>query len=160
MVHLRKNLTFWVSLGVSLVWVAVSTMAGEVGVALFVLGCQWLGGFAAAYGGRRSEAGRQNMEEILGLRRYLKSANKDELQRILNSNPEYYYRLAPYAMALGIDQVFARQMGSTRLAECTYLTTGMDGHLTAKEWNQLLREVVATLDERYRYMALQKWLGR
>ncbi len=160
MVHLRKNLTFWVSLGISFVWVAVSAMAGEVGVALFVLGCQWLGGFAAAYGGRRSEAGRQNMEEILGLRRYLKSANKDDLQRILNSNPEYYYRLAPYAMALGIDQVFARQMGNTRLAECTYLTTGMDGHLTAKEWNQLLREVVATLDERYRYMALQKWLGR
>lgn len=100
------------------------------------------------------------MSEILGLRRYLKTVPKEELQRILRSNPEYYYRMAPYALALGVDKAFARQMGNLRLSECTYLTTGMDGHLTAREWNGLLREVVKALDAQQQYMALKQWLGR
>lgn len=158
--HLRKGIRFWVALGVSVFWILIGILSGEAGVALFVVGCQWLGGFAMGYGGRRTEAGRQQMADILGLRRYMRSVPKEELQRILRSNPEYYYRLAPYAMAMGMDSAFARQMGGIKLPECTYLTTGMDGHLTAAQWNQLLREVVQRLDARREQQMLRKWLGR
>ena len=100
------------------------------------------------------------MSEILGLRRYLKTVSKQELQQTLHSNPEYYYRMAPYALALGVDKAFARQMGNLRLSECTYLTAGTEGPLTAREWNGLLQKVVKGLDERQQYLALKKWLGR
>lgn len=158
--HLRKKMPLLISLAASCLWLLVSALSGEWGVAAFVLGCQWLAGFACAYGGRRSETGRLGMSEILGLRRYLKTVPKEELQRILRSNPEYYYRMAPYALALGVDKAFARQMGSLKLSECTYLTTGMDGHLTAREWNRLLQEVVKALDAQQQYMALKQWLRR
>ncbi len=150
-VHLRQKTKLFAALGVSLLWLAVGILAGEWGVAVFVLTSQWLAGFAVSYGGRRSELGRQALAEILGLRRYLKSVSKNELQRILRDNPDYFYNLAPYALALGVDKSFARQMGSLQLPECTYLTTGMDGHLTAREWNQLLRDTAGTLDERQKF---------
>ncbi len=158
--HLRRKMPLVLSVAASVLWLLVSALSGEWGVAAFVLGCQWLAGFACAYGGRRSEGGRLGMSEILGLRRYLKTVSKEELQQILRSNPEYYYRMAPYALALGVDKAFARQMGNIRLPECTYLTTGMDGHMTAREWNQLLLDVVKILDERQQSMALKKWFGK
>lgn len=158
--HLRKGVQFWIALGASVLWIFVGILSGEAGVALFVVGCQWLGGLAVGYGGRRTEAGRQEMADILGLRRYMRSVPKEELQRILRSNQEYYYRLAPYAMALGVDLAFARQMGGIKLPECTYLTTGMDGHLTAAQWNRLLREVVQKLDAGREQHMLKKLLKR
>ena len=159
-VHLRQKQRLYAALACSVVWLTLGIWADEWGVAVFALICQWLAGLAAAYGGRRSELGRQSMAEILGLRRHLRSVSKDELRRILSTNPDYYYNLAPYAMALGVDRAFARQMGNLQLPECTYLTTGMDGHLTAREWNQLLRDTVAALDERQKNRLLEKILGR
>ena len=63
-------------------------------------------------------------------------------------------------MALGVDLAFARQMGGIKLPECTYLTTGMDGHLTAAQWNRLLREVVQKLDAGREQHMLKKLLKR
>ncbi len=158
--HLRKNLPFWISLAASALWLLVGVFTGEGGVALFVVGCQWLGGLAMGYGGRRSETGRQNQADIVGLRRHLKTVSKEELQRILQNNPEYFYAMAPYAMAMGIDRAFARQMGQISLTECTYLTVSGQTPTTAREWNQCLRDVVQALDERQQRMALQKWFHR
>jgi hypothetical protein len=158
--HLRKKMLHLISLAASALWLLIGALCGEFGVAVFVIGSQWLGGLAVAYGGRRSEMGRQTMADILGLRRYFRSVSKEELQRILQANPDYYYHLAPYATALGMDRAFARQMGNVKLSECNYLTTGMDGHLTAREWNRLLREVVQLLDDRKEKMALQKLFGK
>ena len=63
-------------------------------------------------------------------------------------------------MALSVDKAFARQFGGTQLPGCTWLTTGMDGHMTAMEWNQLLREAVAALDERQQKLPYEKLLGK
>jgi hypothetical protein len=159
-VHLRRKASLWMALGASVLWVLLSAWAGEWTVAVFLLSTQWLTGLAAAYGGRRTEAGRQNMAELLGLRRYMRSVPKDELKRILRSNPEYYHNLAPFAMAMGVDKAFAQQFGQTQLPACSYLTSGMDGHMTADEWNQLLRDAVATLDEKGLRLPYEKLLGR
>ena len=86
--------------------------------------------------------------------------NTGQLQRILQQNPDYYYALAPYAMALGVDRVFAKQFGKQQLPQCTYMTTGMDGHATAREWNQLLREAVAAMDERQQRLVWEKYFGK
>ena len=99
------------------------------------------------------------MSQALGLRRYLKTVSRADLQRILRSNPDYYYNLAPYALALGVDQRFAKNMGGMRLGSCPYLTTLMDGHMTALEWSRLLRAAVNTLDERQSRIFLEHLLG-
>lgn len=159
MLHLRNRLPLLIAAGGSVLWLLLGIWAGEWGVALLMLICQWLGGLAVAYGGRRSVTGRQTMADILGLRRYLRSIPAKELQNILQNNPDYFYQLAPYALALGVDKPFIRLMSNRKLPPCSYLTTGMDGHMTAREWGALLRTAAMTLDERRKTLNVRSFMG-
>ena len=158
--HLRKKWDLWLGLGASFVWMLLGILSREWNVALFSVLGQWMAGLAAVYGGRRSDAGRQCMAHIFGLRRFLSKISPADIQRILQANPEYYYTMAPYAMALGVDGRFARQFGKLQLPESTYLTGDTDGSHTPKEWNLLLRKAVAAMEERQKPAILEKIFGK
>ncbi len=143
-----------------LAWLGMSIPVEEWGIALLLMPLEFLVGLAVFYGGRRSETGLTNAGEILGLRDYLKNMGPADLERNLSVNPQYYYDVAPYALALGIDRHFARKLGKTRLPECPYLTSGMDGHLTAQEWNQLLRDTVSAMDALQARLPFDRFLRR
>ena len=147
-IHLRVKTPLWRGLLWVGIWLLLSFLAGEWNVAVFGIPFQVLAGLAAAYGGHRSEMGRQTMAELLGLRRYLRTTPKKQLRRHQRNNPDYFYQNALWALALGVDRPFAERFQKTRLPQCSYLATGMDGYLTAAEWNQLLRETVAALEPR------------
>lgn len=115
-------------------------------------------GLLAAHTGRRTENGNQIRDEILGLRRYLCKATKPELMRILRSNPDYYYELAPYALALGVDKTFAKRFGSLRLSGCTWLITDMGPAGTALEWHLQLREAVEAMTNLQKRPPWEKFL--
>lgn len=159
-IHSHDKLELWVSILAAALWLLLSIGAGEWNVAICVLPAQFLAGLAAGYGGRRSGIGMQAMAEILGLRRYLKNLSGEELKRLLRLNPNYYYDMAPYALALGVDRAFAKQMDKRKLPVCTWLTTGMDGHLTAREWNKLLRDTVTALDAVQKRLPWERLLGK
>ena len=118
------------------------------------------GGFAAIHGGRRTESGMQARSEILGLRKYLRTVSPAELARILEHNPDYYFTMAPDAIALGVDGAFARQFGNRQMPECPYLQVSGNQNLTARQWNELLRQVVRILDERQRKQLWEKFFRR
>ena len=145
-IHTRQRILLVIGIAVGALWILLSALAGEAAIGLISVGFQLLVGLAAAYGGRRSESGIQAMSDILDLRRYLKKVSDEQLRRILKDNPNYFYDLIPYAMALGVDRRFGRKVSKMRLPECDYLTTGMDGHMTVREWTQLLRQTVRSLD--------------
>ena len=158
--HLRSKEKLWLSLACIGGWLVFGVLGSELMVAASVAFGEFLAGIAAAYGGKRTELGKQSMQQILGLRRYLKTVERADLHRILRSNPDYYYSLAPYALALGVDQKFAKRFGAVRLSGCPYLTSLMDGHMTALEWSKLLRDAVNTLDARQKRMFMERLLGR
>lgn len=106
-----------------------------------------LSGFMAAYGGKRTESGMQICMEILGLRRFLCSVSAAELQRILRSNPEYYYELAPFALALGVDKRFARQFGAAHLPSCKWLLLPFPSPRTPGEWYPILRQTAKLMNQ-------------
>lgn len=157
--HLRFKHKITFAAVCSVIWMALGILSGEWNVALVVILAQWLAGIAAAYGGKRTDIGKQTMSQTLGMRRYLKTVSRADLQRILRVNPDYYFNLAPYALALGVDQRFAKNLGAIRLGSCPYLTTLMDGHMTALEWSKLLRTAANTLDERQKRFFLEQLLG-
>ncbi|MBQ2785151.1 MAG: DUF2207 domain-containing protein [Oscillospiraceae bacterium] len=159
-VHLRRKQSLFFALTASFLWLLLGVWSAEWGNALLMLLFLWFMGFAQAYGGRRSDTGKQAMSEILGLRRHLSTVSKEELQQILRSNPEYYYALAPHALELGVDKAFARQMAGRKLPQCSYLVTTEDGHITAKEWNQLLRTAASAMDASNQRSMLEKLLGK
>lgn len=142
------------------IWLLLGLLSGQLTLALCGVVSQIAAGIAAAYGGRRSELGKQTSQNILGLRRYLKKVTPDELHRITQANPDYFYQMAPYALALGVDRSFAKHYGRSPLPECSYLITGHRSQMSALEWNQLLRDTVEALDERQRQLVWERLLGK
>lgn len=119
------------------------------GAAVYGLaGLAWsiLAGLMAAFGGRRNENGQRTCSDLAGLRRYMRKVSKAELTRILRSNPNYYFELAPFAIALGVDRKFAKQFGSLRIPACGWLAAGMHTPQTPEEWYPLLREAVRKMN--------------
>lgn len=158
--HLHDRMALLMALLLCGIWLALGALAGEVGIAACVAAAQLLAGLAYAYGGRRTVLGRQTASQILGLRHYLRKVSQKELQRICLSDPDYFFSLAPYALALGVDRSFAKRFGGKRLSACPYLTTGMDGHMTATEWSEVMRRAVDSLDQRQKRLPLEHLMGR
>ena len=158
--HLRDKRSGYAALICCAVWLLLGVTSGLFPLALFAAVSQIVAGIAVAYGGRRSELGRQTMQDILGLRRHLKNASREELHRIAAMNPDYFYEMAPYALALGVDKAFAKHYGAAALPECTYLITRHSSQMTATEWIQLLRDTAEALDERQRQLPLERFLGK
>ncbi|MFR0733256.1 MAG: DUF2207 family protein [Oscillospiraceae bacterium] len=113
---------------------ATGLLAGCLGLALVCCLVQCLLGLLVLFGGRRSEEGRQTLAALLGLRRYLCTVDRKQLHRILRQNPGYYYDMAPYALALGIDRQFARRFDRMRLPACPWLVTDFPLGNSARGW--------------------------
>jgi len=157
---LRNKPALYLGLGLSAFWLIVGILSGVLNVAACMVGAQLLGGLAAYYGGRRTLLGRQILSETLGLRRYLKKLTPKEVQRICRSDPNYFFAMAPYALALGVLKPFAKRFGKRKLSACPYLTTGMDGHLTAPEWCQIMERAANSLDARQIRLPLERLTGK
>ena len=155
-IHLRDKKPGLIGLALSAVWLLAGLLTGLWDLALLAVLGQILTGLGAYYGGRRTENARLQASELLGLRRYLKTASRQELQRILRSNPDYYYELAPYALALGVDKAFAKRFGRIRQPGCHYLVAAVEAH-TALKWYPLLRDAADTLDARQKKLKYERF---
>ena len=119
--------------------------AGSFGYSLAAVVLSGAAAWLTLYGGRRSEAGQRTLQTALGLRRYCKTVERNQLRRIVLRNPGYYYDLAPYALALGVDREFALQFESMRQPQCVWLVSDLPRNTTAAGWYPLLREAMQTL---------------
>lgn len=153
-IHLRNKGVLYVALGLSAVWLIVGIIAGVFLIALIPLLGQFLCGIMAAYGGRRSELGRINATEILGLRHHLRKVDSEELYRLRKRDPEYFYNMIPHALALGVEKKFAINYGKKKLQPCPYLVTARQSRQNALYWAQTMKEVAKVLDSRKNKM---KW---
>lgn len=145
--HLRSKLELILSLSLCGLLLGLSAFAQCLPYCLTSVIANLFIGLLSAYSARRTETGNRIRDEILGLRRYMKKVTKPELLRILRSNPDYYYELAPYALALGVDKQFAKRFGAVRQPNCTWLVNGMGSAPTATEFYPLLREAADAMND-------------
>lgn len=157
---LRSKAPMALALGCGGVWIALGYVAGTVGLVVPMVIFQLACGIAIAYGGRRSELGKRSLAQIRGLRRYMVRANTFELQQRLQANLNYYYELAPYALALGVDKRFARRFGKTELAECGFLSSNGPRPVTASQWAAQLRQITDILNARQKRLPYERLTGR
>lgn len=155
--HVRGKIPVYIALICMLVWILMGVIAGQVMIAVWAVLAQMAAGLFAAYGGRRSDLGRYQGGQILGLRHYLCHIPKEELERNIENNPDYFFDMLPYAIALGVDTRFARQFGSRKIGQCTYLTARQDRQRSAAEWALLLRKTADRMDKKQRRLELEKW---
>lgn len=148
----------WVALCLCGLWLGLSAFAGLFSTGMAMVIYQLLAGLFVALGGRRTPAGRQVMGEALGLRRYLKTVSKGQLQQICQSNPDYFHQMIPYAMALGVGKRFAKQFGSLPIGQCPYIATGADSTMRASQWHGLMRRTVSAMNTRGQASFLERLL--
>lgn len=154
--HGKKRLLL--ALLLCLCWVGLSLLAEMLNMGLWIIFGQLLVGLMTAFGRRRTEAGKQAMAETLGLRRYLSSIPRVQLQYISKLNPDYFHTMAPYALALGVDRAFAKRFRKDIVPHCPYLITGTDERLTAAQWRKRLRRIVRSMDARRRQIPMERMI--
>ena len=157
--HLRGKTRVYIGLVCMLIWILLGFLCGQLWIPLGAAFGQLLMGYLAAYGGRRSELGRHDAGRILGLRSYLKRINSLDINRMMKTDPDYFFNMAPFALSLGIIHPFARGFGARKLDQCPYLVTKVHGKRTAQEWANLLADTADLMDARYRRMEIEKWTG-
>ena len=144
--HLRQREALPGCLVYSLLWIAVSIVAGRPIAGLASTLVQLLAGVFTAWSGRRTKSGRLTAVKVLGLRHYLSGIKRDEVKDALNNNPDYFFEMVPYAMAFGVENAFARRFGRRILPQCGYLEADRASKRTAREWAVLMRQTAAKLD--------------
>ena len=158
-IHMRYKMPLWLSLVQCLLWTLIGVWGGVWYIPLLSVLAQLLFGLMAAYGGRRSDVGRLNAGYVLGLRRYLKNLSEEEVLRLQHNDPDFFYNMAPYAMALGVDKQFAKSFGRKKLEQCPYFVCGIHSKMNAADWNRFLHEAMEILDFRQRRMLLDNLLS-
>lgn len=155
--HVRGKIPVYVGSVCGLIWIVLGIIAGQWIMGVATVAAQYLIGLLAAYGGRRSELGMYNASQILGLRSYLRKLDEKALLRLTDNNPDYFFDMLPYAIALGVDTKFAKAFGKMEIPECHYLLVARNDKRTAADWALLVRKIADQMDKRQRRLELEKW---
>lgn len=156
---LRKTHKTLLGLIFTIVWLIFALIAGQFNLGLTLVLVQWIAGFMAFYGGRRTEQGKTKLSQIMGLRLYLLTVSRDELYRISETDPEYFHKLAPYALALGVGKQFANRFGKALYPDCPYMLLRSEKIGSAAKWNELMEHALRDMNRRSRLLILERGIG-
>lgn len=151
-VFLHHRIRLWTALAMGVLWLALGIAIGQFPLALLAVSIQFIAGFLAAFGGRRSDDGKIAMGQTLSLRSHLTHLSSRKIQQFSQENPNYFFDKIPEAMALGCDAAFARRFGKGRLPACPYIVASDTRGLTATQWSQLMRQILDGMTARQRQM--------
>ena len=157
-IHVRGKIPVYIGSVCGLLWILLGVLVGQWIMGLVVVAGQFLIGLLAAYGGRRSELGMLHAGEVLGIRHFLRKLDDKQLKRLLDNNPDYFFDMLPYAIALGVDKKFAKAFGKMPMADCHYLLVTRNDKRTAAEWAYMVRKIADQMDKRQRKLELEKWI--
>ncbi|MCH5142295.1 MAG: DUF2207 domain-containing protein [Clostridiales bacterium] len=57
----------------------------------------------------KSEKYTKELGEIIGFKNFIALAEKDQLEKMLESDPQYYYHILPYAQVLGVSDIWEKK---------------------------------------------------
>lgn len=58
---------------------------------------------------KRTQYGNELLGKVKGFKRFLETAEKSQLESLVEQNPEYFYNILPYTYALGVSKVWMEQ---------------------------------------------------
>ena len=149
-IPLRSKLPLLVAIACGCVWILLGSLLDDLGRVIPMVIFQFAAGVFAAYGGKRSQLGQRVQTQLMGLRHHMIKGGSFELQQLQQKNPNYFYEMIPYALAMGIDRKFARRFDNkTALPECLWLRS--TPRMNAQQCAARLRHIADIMDKaRYR----------
>nr|MBQ8245355.1 DUF2207 domain-containing protein [Oscillospiraceae bacterium] len=154
--HLRGKTSVYIGFLCILIWIGLGALCGQIWIPLCCALGEFVVGYFAAYGGRRSELGRHDAAQVLGLRHFVKHLQPDEVTRLMKNDPDYFFNMAPHALAMGVINSYARAFGRRKLDQCPYLMSPVTGRRTAEEWGHLMADAADMMDARARQMMWER----
>ena len=97
-------------------------LGGLLPVALALL-LQVFAALSTLRGGRRSPGGRDSLAQTLGFQRYIRHVSQHQLALLLRDDSQYFYRMLPFAEAMGLGEAFAKRFGEIQLEPCDWYET-------------------------------------
>jgi len=91
---------------------------------------------------RRTKYGTEVLGRILGFKTFLKTAEKDKLETLVNQNPEYFYNILPYAYVLGVSDEWIKNFETISLTPPEWYVGNdsyYDYHIFLNNYNYLMR---------------------
>lgn len=70
----------------------------------------------------RTEAYTEKLNHIVGFRDFIKYAEKEKLEALLEQNPEYYYQVLPYAIVLGVSDIWENKFAALTVPPPSWTT--------------------------------------
>ena len=144
--HLRRRDALPGAMVLAVLWLLGSALCGRFLGGAVSIAIQFLAGILAAWGGRRTVSGWQVACQLLGLRHYLTGMKRAQAKYELERNPDYFFELAPYALAFGVEEAFGKRFGNAVMPQCGYLDPGRSEGRTAREWAYIMHRTVEKLD--------------
>lgn len=89
------------------------TMAPTVAVAAFI-------GWQTTHGGRRNPYGQEVISQTMGFRRFLLHVPEHHLLQMLRRDPQFFYKMLPYAEAMGQGRRFVALFHDVQLEPCQW----------------------------------------
>ena len=118
-IYLREIL--WLALGAAAALaMLVLSRVGDALTMLPALAMSLFTGWQTAHGGKRSTLGTQLIGQTLGFRKYLSRVSGNHIETMLRRDPQFFYKMLPYAQALGLGAQFAARFGETELEPCDW----------------------------------------
>jgi len=106
-------------LGLGLIGLYAWVMAVNIYLSLFLIAPLVLI-YISPYALKRTQYGDEMLSKIIGFRSFIERAEKDRINRLVHEDPEYFYKILPYAMVLGVTDQWARQFEDIALGEPTW----------------------------------------
>ena len=125
---------------------AMAQLGEGVLVMLLVIACEVLIGVLTLHGGRRTAFGDEIVAQALGYRKFLRRVTQSQLQSRLAQDSQYFYRILPYAEAMGLGRSLARTLGDTALEQCDWYQGAKPVPRTAAGFYSSLREALSLME--------------
>lgn len=78
------------------------------------------GALIASFIPKRSKYGNEMLGKILGFRKFIKTAEKERLEALLNEDPEYFYNTLPFAQVLGVTKIWSEKFSDLTMVSPKY----------------------------------------
>lgn len=94
----------------------------------------------------RTEEYTEKLNNIIGFRDFILYAEKEKLEAMLEQNPEYYYQVLPYAIVLGVSDVWENKFAALTVPPPAWTTDSyVDTMFSIVVFNSVLRSVNANM---------------
>ncbi len=89
------------------------------------------------YTQQMSEYGHEKYERVLGFRHFMLTAEKDWIERLANDDPEFFYDRLPYALVLGVSNVWIGKFANAVTAPPSWYS-GNDAIFNARTFSSTM----------------------